>query len=75
MNYILSIAALIVLIATNPAYAAGTTKEVCRDKADKAADVVRDKSGKTTKLCKKIKVHKKVDGTRMPEPTPKKSKK
>jgi len=67
MNYIVSVIALIVLIATNPAYAAATTKEVCRDKVDKAGNVVRDKTGKTTKVCKKIKVHKKVDGTRVPE--------
>jgi hypothetical protein len=67
MNYIIAAFALIVLIATNPAYAEGKTKEVCRDKVDKAGNVVRDKSGKTTKVCKKVKVHKKVDGTRVPE--------
>ena len=67
MNYIISIIALIVLIVTNPAYAEAKTKEVCRDKLDKAGQVVRDKSGKTTKVCKKVKVHKKVDGTRVPE--------
>ena len=75
MNYIVSVFALVVLIATNPAYAAVTTKEVCRDKVDKAGKVVRDKSGKTAQVCKKIKVHKKVDGTKVPEPAPKKSKK
>lgn len=67
MNYILSVFALILLIATNPAYAEGKTKEVCRDKVDKAGKVVKDKSGKTAQVCKKIKVHKKVDGTRVPE--------
>jgi len=67
MNYIIAAFALIVLIATNPAYAEGKTKEVCRDKVDKAGNIVRDKSGKTTKVCKKIKVHKKVDGTKVPE--------
>jgi len=72
MNYIIAAFALIVLIATNPAYAEGKTKEVCRDKVDKAGNIVRDKSGKTTKVCKKVKVHKKVDGTRLPEKAPKK---
>ena len=67
MNYILSVFALILLIATNPAYATGTTKEVCRDKLDKAGKVVKDKTGKTVQSCKKIKVHKKVEGTRVPE--------
>jgi len=67
MNYIVSVFALILLIATNPAYAEAKTKEVCRDKVDKAGQIVRDKSGKTTKVCKKVKVHKKVDGTKVPE--------
>jgi hypothetical protein len=67
MNYIVSVFALIALIVTNPAYAEGKTKEVCRDKVDKAGQLVRDKSGKTTKVCKKVKVHKKVDGTQVPE--------
>jgi hypothetical protein len=71
MNYILSVFALILLIATNPA-AAAETKEVCRDKVDKAGKVVKDKSGKTAQVCKKIKVHKKVDGTKVPEKAPKK---
>jgi hypothetical protein len=72
LNYIVSVFALILLIATNPVYAEAKTKEVCRDKLDKAGQVVRDKSGKTTKVCKKVKVHKKVDGTRVPEKAPKK---
>ena len=67
MNYIVSVFALILLIATNPAYAKAETKEVCRDKVDKAGKVVKDKSGKTAQVCKKIKVHKKVDGTKVPE--------
>ena len=67
MNYIVSVFALILLIATNPAYAEAKTKEVCRDKVDKAGQVIRDKSGKATLVCKKVKVHKKVDGTKVPE--------
>ena len=67
MNYIVSVFALILLIATNPVYAVGKTKEVCRDKVDKAGNIVRDKSGKTAQVCKKVKVHKKVDGTKVPE--------
>jgi hypothetical protein len=72
MNYILSVFALIILIATNPALAAGTTKEVCKSKLDKAGKVVNDKAGKPVQVCKKIKVHKKVEGTRVPEKAPKK---
>ena len=72
MNYIISVFALIALIATNPAYATATTKEVCRDKLDKAGNIVKGKDGKPAQSCKKIKVHKKVDGTRVPEKAPKK---
>ena len=72
MNYIVSVFALIALIVTNPAYAEAKTKEVCRDKVDKAGNIVKDKSGKTAQVCKKVKVHKKVDGTRVPEKAPKK---
>jgi hypothetical protein len=72
MTYIVSVFALIALIATNPAYAEGKTKEVCRDKLDKAGKVVKDKTGKTVQSCKKIKVHKKVEGTKVPEKAPKK---
>jgi hypothetical protein len=72
MNYIVSVFALILLIATNPTYAEGKTKEVCRDKVDKAGNIVKDKRGKTAQVCKKVKVHKKVDGTRVPEKAPKK---
>ena len=67
MNYILSVFALILLIATNPAYAEGKTKEVCRDKVDKAGKPVMDKkTGKQAQECKKIKVHKKLEGTEVP---------
>ena len=72
MNYIVSVFALILLIATNPAYAEAKTKEVCRDKVDKAGKVVKSKDGKPVQVCKKIKVHKKVDGTKVPEKAPKK---
>jgi hypothetical protein len=72
MNYIVSVIALIVLIATNPAIAAGTTKEVCKDKLDKAGKVVNGKDGKSVQVCKKIKVHEKVEGTKVPEKAPKK---
>lgn len=72
MNYIISVFALITLIATNPAYAAGTTKEVCKDKLDKAGKVVNGKDGKPVQVCKKIRVHEKVEGTRVPEKAPKK---
>jgi len=49
------------------AYAGGEVKEVCKDKLDKSGKVVNGKDGKPVQQCKKIKVHKKLDGTAVPE--------
>ena len=55
------------------AYAGGQTKEVCKPKVDKAGKAVMDKkTGKQAQDCKKIKVHKKVEGDKVPEPAKKK---
>ena len=54
------------------AYAGGETKEVCKDKLDKAGKVVNGKDGKPVQVCKKIKVHEKAEGHAVPEPTKKK---
>lgn len=48
-------------------YAEATEKEVCKDKKDKAGNVVKDKDGKSAQVCKKIKVHKKLEGTKVPD--------
>lgn len=42
------------------------TKMVCIDKVVKG-EVVKDKNGKTVQTCKKMKVHKKLEGTKVPE--------
>ena len=50
------------------AYAGGEIKEVCKPKIDKAGKAVMDKkTGKQAQDCKKIKVHKKVEGDKVPE--------
>ena len=49
------------------ALAEAEVKEVCKDKKDKAGKVVVDKAGKAKQECKKIKVHKKLEGTKVPE--------
>ena len=50
------------------AYAEAEKKEVCHDKVDKAGKPVMDKkTGKPAQDCKKIKVHKKLEGTAVPE--------
>jgi hypothetical protein len=70
MKLLLSLLASLALIST--AYAGGEMKEVCKDKTDKAGKVVNDKAGKPVQVCKKIKVHKKVEGDKVPEPAKKK---
>ena len=53
------------LILSGPAIAGGEMKEVCKDKMDKAGKPVM-KDGKAVQECKKIKVHKKLEGTEVP---------
>ena len=48
---------------TKAAFAGGEMKEVCHKEV---------KNGKEVNVCKKIKVHKKLEGTAVPEKTPKK---
>ena len=70
MKLLLALVASLALVGT--AYAGGETKEVCKDKTDKAGKVVNGKDGKPVQVCKKIKVHKKVEGEKVPEPAKKK---
>ena len=63
----LALALLTSLALVGTAYAGGEMKEVCTDKKDKAGKVVNGKDGKPVQECKKIKVHKKVEGTKVPE--------
>ena len=58
-------AILFLLLAplSNAAFAGGEIKEVCREE---------QKGNKTVQVCKKIKVHKKLEGTAVPEKAPKK---
>lgn len=59
MNKLLAV--LLVGIISSTAYAGGEVKEVCHDKVDKAGKPVM-KGGKAVQECKKIKVHKKLEG-------------
>ena len=50
------------------AHAEAVVKEVCTPKVDKAGKAVMDKkTGKQAEDCKKIKVHKKVEGDAVPD--------
>ena len=56
------------LFVANMADAEGTVKEVCKDRKDKAGQVIVDKkTKKPAQECKKIRVHKKLEGTAVPE--------
>jgi hypothetical protein len=54
------------LALSGPALAEAEVKEVCHDKVDKAGKPVNGKDGKPVQECKKIKVHKKLEGTEIP---------
>ena len=57
---------LLALAVSSTAFASAEVKEVCHDKTDKAGKVVLGKDGKAKQDCKKIKVHKKLEGTEVP---------
>lgn len=71
MKFILALVSSLI-IASSPAFAGGEMKEVCKDKTDKAGNVVMGKDGKAVQVCKTIKVHKKLEGTEIPPAPPKK---
>ena len=62
---------MLLSMVVSTAYAGGEMKEVCHDKMDKAGKPVM-KNGKPVQECKKIKVHKKLEGTEIPEDKKKK---
>ena len=59
--------ALLAIAFASTAFAGGEMKEVCEDKKDKAGKVVNGKDGKPVQVCKTIKVHKKVEGEKVPD--------
>jgi hypothetical protein len=65
--YLAGIYSVCLVATTNIAYAEAEVKEVCHDKVDKAGKPVMDKkTGKQAQDCKKVKVHKKLEGTDVP---------
>jgi hypothetical protein len=61
------IAGISFLSWNNPVFAGGVEKKVCEDKKDSKGAVVRGKDGKAVQTCKTIKVHKKLEGTKVPD--------
>jgi hypothetical protein len=64
-NYIF-VAGLCLAIASS-AYAESEVKKVCHDKTDAKGAVVKGKDGKVVQTCKDVKIHKKLEGTKVPE--------
>lgn len=60
---------LVSVFALGNVYAgdAPKTKEVCKEVVGKDGKPVLDKKGNPVKKCKTIKVHKKAEGTKIPE--------
>ena len=65
-NKMKTLTALLLVAFTSTAVAAAEVKEVCKDKTDAKGAVVKGKDGKPVQVCKKIKVHKKHEGTKVP---------
>jgi hypothetical protein len=59
--------ALLTIALASTAFAGGEEKEVCEVVKDKAGKVVKNKDGSDKQTCKKIKVHKKLEGTKVPD--------
>jgi hypothetical protein len=59
------LAFLVAFSLAGSVFAEAEIKEVCKDKTDKAGKVVNGKDGKPVQVCKKIKVHKKFEGTKV----------
>ena len=66
MKLVLALIASLALVGISPAYATAEVKEVCHDKVGKDGKPVTGKDGKVVQECKKIKTHKKLEGTEIP---------
>lgn len=68
MKKILAITlASIALMSYNVGVLAAETQKVCVDKITKDGKPVLGKDGKPVQECKEMKVHKKLEGTKVPE--------
>lgn len=71
MKHLITSTILALSLVAAPAYAEADkqpeTKKVCLDKLTKDGKPVLDKAGKPVQECKEVKVHKKLEGTKVPE--------
>lgn len=67
-KFLVGLLASIALLSYNSGVLASETKKVCIDKITKDGKPVLDKkTGKPEQECKEMKVHKKLEGTKVPE--------
>ena len=59
------IVAVITSLALVSAFAEAETQKVCKEKTDKAGKPILDKAGKPQQDCKTIKIHQKLEGTKV----------
>jgi hypothetical protein len=69
-----TVIAAVAITLSLPSQAEVQTKEVCKDVIGKDNKPVKNKDGSVKQACKKIKVHKKYEGTPVPEKAPAKKK-
>jgi hypothetical protein len=62
-----TVIAVMAIALTVPAHAEPQTKQVCKDVVGKDGKTVKNKDGTTKQACKTIKVHKKLEGTPVPD--------
>jgi len=62
-----TVIAVAAITLTVPTYAETKTKEVCKDVVGKDGKTVKNKDGTAKRACKTIKVHKKLEGTPVPD--------
>lgn len=59
------ILAVMLVLASTTSFAEAETKQVCKDKMDKAGKPVKKADGSPAQECKTIKVHQKLEGTKV----------
>lgn len=67
MKYLLIALCTIGLLGAPAAFASEGPQKVCVDKLGKDGQAVKGKDGKPVQVCKQMKVHKKLEGTQVPD--------
>jgi hypothetical protein len=62
-----AVIATMAIALSAPAYAETKTKQVCKDVVGKDGKPIKNKDGSVKQACKTIKVHKKLEGTPVPD--------